>query len=150
MRRQKFMIAILFIVLICSYFLSRTENHQAVCTLKQDKSSIKITIDYNNEEIVKSLEVKFSQTFPKKSVSNMSEGEVVETLKTIFSQNGNENVQVQATYNHKKRIGEVYLNIEMDNLSMNELKDYNLSSDMKIHKFIKNMEDSEFECEVNK
>lgn len=148
MRRQKFMVAILFLLLICSYFLNSSENHQVVCSQLQAKSSIEITANYNSEEIVKSLEVKFAQKFPKKSIENMSEDEIVETLKTIFSQNGNENVQVQVTYNNEKRVGEVYLNIDMDNLSEKDLKDYNLISDMKIDEFVKKMEASEFECGV--
>lgn len=148
MRKQKLMIAILFLILICSYFLSSSENHQVVCSQLQEKASIEITANYNNEEIVKSLEVKFMQEFPEKSIANMSEDEIVETLKTIFSQNRNENVQVQVTYNNKKRVGEVYLNIDMDNLSEKDLKDYNLISDMKIDEFVKKMEASEFECGV--
>lgn len=148
MRKQKLMIAILFLILICSYFLSSSENHQVVCSQLQEKASIEITANYNNEEIVKSLEVKFMQEFPEKSIANMSEDEIVETLKTIFSQNGNENVQVQVTYNKEKRVGEVYLNIDMDNLSEVDLKDYNLISDMKIDEFVKKMEASEFKCGV--
>lgn len=148
MRKQKLMIAILFLILICSYFLSSSENHEVVCSQLQEKASIEITANYNNEEIVKSLEVKFAQEFPKKSIEKMSEDEIVKTLKTIFSQNGNENVQVQVTYNNEKRVGEVYLNIDMDNLSEEDLKDYNLTSKMKIDEFIKKMEASEFECGV--
>lgn len=148
MRRQKFMIAILFLILICSYFLSSSENHQVVCSHLQEKAAIEITANYNNEEIVKSLEVKFAQKFPEKSIENMSEDEIVETLKTIFSQNRNENVQVQVTYNNEKRVGEVYLNIDMDNLSEEDLKDYNLIYDMKIDEFVKKMEASEFKCGV--
>lgn len=148
MRKQKLMIAILFLILICSYFLNSSDNHQVVCSQLQAKSSIEITANYNNEEIVKSLEVKFMQEFPEKSIANMSEDEIVETLKTIFSQNGNENVQVQVTYNNEKRVGEVYLNIDMDNLSEEDLKDYNLIYDMKIDEFVKKMEVSEFECGV--
>lgn len=148
MRKQKLMIAILFLILICSYFLNSSDNHQVVCSQLQAKSSIEITANYNNEEIVKSLEVKFMQEFPEKSIANMSEDEIVETLKTIFSQNGNENVQVQVTYNKEKRVGEVYLNIDMDNLSEVDLKDYNLISDMKIDEFVNKIEASEFKCEV--
>lgn len=148
MRKQKLMIAILFLILICSYFLNSSDNHQVVCSQLQAKSSIEITANYNNEEIVKSLEVKFAQKFPEKSIENMSEDEIVETLKTIFSQNGNENVQVQVTYNKEKRVGEVYLNIDMDNLSEVDLKDYNLISDMKIDEFVNKIEASEFKCEV--
>lgn len=148
MRKQKLMIAILFLILICSYFLSSSENHQVVCSQLQEKASIEITANYNNEEIVKSLEVKFMQEFPEKSIANMSEDEIVETLKTIFSQNRNENVQVQVTYNNEKRVGEVYLNIDMDNLSEEDLKDYNLIYDMKIDEFVKKMEVSEFKCGV--
>lgn len=148
MRRQKLMIVILFLILICSYFLRSSANHKVVCSLIEEKSSIEITANYNDEEIVKTLEVKFAQKFPKKSVSNMSEDEIVETLKTIFSQNRNENVQVQVTYNKEKRIGDVYLNIDMDNLSEIELKDYNLASKMKIDEFIEKIEAREFECEV--
>lgn len=148
MRKQKLMIAILFLILICSYFLSSSENHQVVCSQLQEKASIEITANYNNEEIVKSLEVKFMQEFPEKSIANMSEDEIVETLKTIFSQNRNENVQVQVTYNNEKRVGEVYLNIDMDNLSEEDLKDYNLIYDMKIDEFVKKMEASEFKCGV--
>lgn len=148
MRKQKLMIAILFLILICSYFLSSSENHQVVCSQLQEKASIEITANYNNEEIVKSLEVKFMQEFPEKSITNMSEDEIVETLKTIFSQNRNENVQVQVTYNNEKRVGEVYLNIDMDNLSEEDLKDYNLIYDMKIDEFVKKMEASEFKCGV--
>lgn len=148
MRKQKLMIAILFLILICSYFLNSSDNHQVVCSQLQAKSSIEITANYNNEEIVKSLEVKFMQEFPEKSIANMSEDEIVETLKTIFSQNRNENVQVQVTYNNEKRVGEVYLNIDMDNLSEEDLKDYNLIYDMKIDEFVKKMEVSEFKCGV--
>lgn len=148
MRKQKLMIAILFLILICSYFLSSSENHQFVCSQLQEKAAIEITANYNNEEIVKSLEVKFMQEFPEKSIANMSEDEIVETLKTIFSQNRNENVQVQVTYNNEKRVGEVYLNIDMDNLSEEDLKDYNLIYDMKIDEFVKKMEVSEFKCGV--
>lgn len=148
MRKQKLMIAILFLILICSYFLNSSDNHQVVCSQLQAKSSIEITANYNSEEIVRSLEVKFAQKFPEKSIENMSEDEIVETLKTIFSQNGNENVQVQVTYNKEKRVGEVYLNIDMDNLSEVDLKDYNLISDMKIDEFVNKIEASEFKCEV--
>lgn len=148
MRRQKLMIAILFLLLLCSYFLSSSDHHQVVCTLLQEKSTIDISANYNDEEIVKSLEVKFMQEFPEKSIANMSEDEIVETLKTIFSQNENENVQVQVTYNDKERVGEVYLNIEMDNLNENDLKNYDLTMKMKIAEFVKKMETKKFECGV--
>lgn len=148
MRREKFMVVILFLILMCSYFFKSTVNHKVVCSQLLKESSVEISANYNDAEIVQTLEVKFVQKFPEKSVANMSEDEIVETLKTIFSQNGNENVQVQVTYNKEKRVGEVYLNIDMDNLSDIDLNDYSLTSEMKIGEFVEKIEASEFECEV--
>lgn len=137
---------ILITFTLCSCF--NDDPQKSVCTLKDEKANIEVNANYNADEIVESIEVKFTQQFTEKAVANMSESEIEKTLALIFSESGNENVQVKVTYNKRKRIGEVYMNISMDQLSKQELAEFNLYKDIKVKDFIKAMKAKEFKCEV--
>lgn len=143
--KQKLMIACLIMILL--FACLPKETNSAVCTLKENQTEIIINAKYDHDELIEVIEVKFSQTFSKKAVSDLSDTEIIDTLTSIFKE-GNDKVHIEVNYEHSKRRGEVYLNVPLDTLSKDELAKYDLQKDVKLQSFINKMKDKNYTCEV--
>lgn len=149
MKKQMILMVIAVGLILSSCFIDKSTQHKsAVCTLKEDKSTIKVSAEFDEEEIMQVISVDFEQQFTKEMVSDMSEDEVIRTLTAIFTENGNENIKAKVTYNKKTRVGEVHLDVPISNLSAAKLESYNLNKENKIADFMKSMKDKNFECGV--
>ncbi|NCC54163.1 MAG: hypothetical protein EOM11_01600 [Erysipelotrichia bacterium] len=149
MRKQKWLIVIMLFVLLCSCFLHKEEEQkQAVCTYRNKQSNFEVEASYDENKIIQALDVKYKQTFSEKATANLSESDIIDTLTSIFTENGNDHIKVDVSYDQKKRIGNVTLHVDMENVTDEEMIEYKLKKGMKIEAFIKNMQENKFNCEV--
>lgn len=149
MKKQMIFMVIAVGLILSSCFIGKSDKQQsAVCVLKENKSTINVSADFDEEDIMQVITVDFEQKFTKEMVSDMSEDEIISTLTSIFTESGNENINAKVTYNKGTRVGKVHINVSISNLTDAQLESYQLSKENKIDDFVKSMKFRNFDCEV--